>query len=112
VQGLPDQLHRLGGDRAPRVLNQATFTRLYADDGRTRVHNEPTEPFAPLIAVHRAEQRESGGAAHLSNTAADGGNRTTALLATALTGGCSSKAAWVDLMTAYSNTDDQLTALI
>jgi len=96
----PDQLYRLASDRARRVLNQAIFTRLYVDaeDRFTRVHDdEPTEPFAPLIAVHRAEQRESGGAAHLSNTAADGGNRTTALLATALTGGCSSKAAWVEV---------------
>jgi hypothetical protein len=36
------------------------------------------------LAVHRAEQHESGGAAHLGNTAADGDNTTTALLATAL----------------------------
>jgi len=66
-----------------------------AEDRLTRVHDdEPAEPFAPLIAIHRAEQRESGGAAHLSDTTAD---TTTALLATVLTGGCSSKAAWVEV---------------
>ena len=93
----PDKLYRLTSERARRTLNQTIFTRLYvdADDAPARVHDdEPTAPFAPVIAVHRAEKRESGGIALLSDTTAD---TTTALLATALTGGCSSKAAWVEV---------------
>jgi hypothetical protein len=41
-----------------------------------QVHDdEPTTPFEPLIAVNRAEQCESGGAARLANTT----DTTTAL---------------------------------
>jgi hypothetical protein len=49
-----------------------------------------TAPFAPIIVVHRAEQRESVGVAYLGDTTAD---TTTALLAIALTSRFSSKAA-------------------
>ncbi|WP_327242233.1 hypothetical protein [Streptomyces sp. NBC_01320] len=54
--------------RACRVLNQALFTRLYADadDAGPRVSgDEPSEVFAPVINTHKAA-KHNGGVAALS----------------------------------------------
>jgi len=92
----PEHLYRLADKNSRRVLNQAFFTRLYLEaeeGGHPAVRgDQPTEPFKPLLDVHREQQ--SGDLAPKGDAAADD---TSALLRTALSGGCSSKAAWVEV---------------
>jgi site-specific DNA recombinase len=93
----PQELYRLATDNARRTLNQAFFHRLYLDADEAEKEpavaaDEPTEPIAPLLHVHRAGTRNSGSA--VMDTAAD---TTSTLLATALAEPCSSNAAWVEV---------------
>jgi hypothetical protein len=90
----PQQLYRLAGKQGRRILNQAIFTRLYLDadeDGPRVTEDEPTEPFAPLMRAYRVVQHNGGAAAPQDNdTAADDDHWRTAVLASAMRGGCSS----------------------
>ncbi|MGH3566362.1 MAG: recombinase family protein [Pseudonocardia sp.] len=93
----PSQLYRTAPDEARKNLNKAIFNRLYldaTDHTPTTTQDSLTEPYASLVHAtrtihggeHRAAEPRDSTTNHLSN-----------LLTTALTGGCASKEAMVEL---------------
>lgn len=106
----PHGMYVRAGEASKRVLNQAFFTRIYLDalnpddHAPTATGDALTEPIEPFVTVHRRR-------AHLTAVPARSGNdnggttanddaavpkTTAALLATALSGKCSSNAAMVE----------------
>ncbi len=80
----PRELYRAAPDDARKKLNQAIFNRLYldaADHTPTTGEHTLVEPYASPVDATRAQEPQT----HLGR-----------LLATALQGGCASKAAMVD----------------
>jgi site-specific DNA recombinase len=95
----PNKLYQQANERARRVLNQAIFTRLYVDaddEGPTVQQDEPTHPFAPLIATQRTIKQNGGVAARKGGDTAVSDERTASLLA-AVQGRGSSKAELVEV---------------
>ena len=93
----PQELYRTAPDDARKKLNRAVFNRLYLDTHDrtpTTAQDSLSEPYASLVHTSRAlSGSEQRSAEPLDETT----KHRSGLLATALSGGCASKAAMVEL---------------
>ena len=99
----PGDLYRRVSDQDRRLINQTFFEKLYIDNDQIS-SDSPREPFAEIIATHRAHrdaktpgQRVTKGQDQSRSTEMLRGETKADLLAAALVGNGSSKTAMVEL---------------